>query len=225
MTVARPQSLTPQATATQLIAGPVGAMEVLLDTPLDTPRGIAIVTHPQPLLGGSARHKVPHTLARALREAGWLVARPNFRGVGASVGAHDHGIGETDDVLALAAQLRVLHPNLALALIGFSFGAFVQSRVAHTLANGGVPAVCVVLAGLPSGEVEGQRRYAPEANLSDALIVHGEYDERVALSGVLDWARPQGQPVVVVPGADHSFTGRLPVLRDLVLKHLADIGN
>ncbi|MEJ8827363.1 alpha/beta fold hydrolase [Variovorax humicola] len=208
-------------TGTILVDGPVGAMEVMVDAPIDAPRGIAVLTHPQPLLGGNSMHKIPHLLAKAMRDAGWLVARPNFRGVGASHGTHDGGIGETDDVLALVAQLRSAHPALPLALVGFSFGAFVQSRVARRLADRNEPARRVVLAGMPAGEVEGRRQYAPDTGLPDALIVHGENDTRVALSAVLDWARPQGQPVMVVPGADHFFTGRLPVLRSLVLSHLA----
>jgi alpha/beta superfamily hydrolase len=97
----------------------------------------------------------------------------------------------------------------------------VQSRVAHALLDRGVPAQRVALAGLPSGEVEGGRRYVPEGGLPDVLIVHGENDERVALSALLDWARPLSQPIVVVPGADHFFSGRLPILRALVLSHLA----
>ena len=210
-------------TGTVLVDGPAGAMEVLVDAPRAAPLGIAVVTHPQPLLGGTAMHKVPHVLARALRDEGWLAVRPNFRGVGASQGAHDGGIGETEDVLALVDLLRESRPGLPLALVGFSFGAFVQSRVARALADRGAPARRVVLAGLPNGEVEGQRRYVPESGLADALVVHGENDERVALSAVLDWARPQSQPVVVIPGADHFFTGRLPVLRALVLAHLANI--
>ena len=206
---------------TYLVEGPVGAMEVLVDAPKDAPRGIVVVAHPQPLLGGSAMHKIPLLLARTLRDAGWLAARPNFRGVGASQGAHDGGVGECDDLLALIKCLRELRPDLPLALVGFSFGAFVQSRVARALADREIPAKRVVLAGLPNGEVDGQRRYTPAGNLPSALIVHGENDEKVALSSVLDWARPQSQPIVVVPGADHFFTGRLPALRSLVLAHLA----
>jgi alpha/beta superfamily hydrolase len=142
--------------------------------------------------------------------------------VGASQGTHDAGIGETDDVLALIEQLRAIHPGLPLALIGFSFGAFVQSRVARALADRGEPAHHVVLAALPVGEVEGQRTYLPCGDLPRALIVHGESDERVPLGAVLDWARPQSsQAVVVVPGADHFFTGRLPMLRELALSHVS----
>lgn len=212
-------------TETILADGPAGAIETLVDAPAGSARGVAVVAHPQPLLGGSAAHKIPHLLARALRDAGWLAVRPNFRGVGASAGTHDEGIGETDDLLALAARLRAAHAGLPLALVGFSFGAFVQSRVARRLADGGAPARRVALAGMPAGEVGGGRRYAPDGDLPDALIVHGEHDERVPLAAVLDWARPQGQPVVVVPGTDHFFTGRLPVLRALVVSHVAQRGS
>jgi len=208
------------ASGPQLLDGPVGAIEVVFDLPPGAPIGIAIVAHPQPLLGGHAMHKVPQLLAHALRDAGWRVARPNFRGVGRSAGRHDDGIGETDDVLAMCDTLRGEWPGLRLALVGFSFGAFVQARVARALAERGAPAWRTCLAGLPFGEVDGGRRYETPDGLPDALVVHGEHDERVPLHAVLDWARPQTQPVVIVPGADHFFTGRLPLLRSLVLSHL-----
>ena len=205
--------------------GPAGAMEVLVDVPSGlAPRGVAIVAHPQPLLGGSAQHKVPHLLARAATGAGWLVLRPNFRGVGQSAGQHDAGDGETTDLLWLAAQLRTDFPQQPLALIGFSFGAFVQARVAAALQQAGQPADRVCLAGMPWGAVEGGRFYDTPQGLAHALVVHGECDSRVPLAAVLDWARPDGQVVSVVPGADHFFTGRLPVLRDLVLDFLARPG-
>lgn len=206
----------------QLLEGPAGPMEVVFDAPVGPVRGLAIVGHPQPLLGGSALHKVPAFLARALSGAGWWVARPNFRGVGRSTGTHDEGIGETEDVLALHRQLHAAHPELRVALIGFSFGAFVMARAASALAMAGTPAAHVCLAGMPFGEVEGGRRYdTPQGQIPEALVVHGELDERVPLASVLDWARPQVQPVVVVPAADHFFTGKLHVLRALVLSHLA----
>lgn len=204
----------------QLLEGAAGAMEVIIDAPRGEARGIAIVCHPQPLLGGHAMHKVPHFLARALCEAGWLVARPNFRGVGRSPGTHDAGIGETQDMLLLHQQLRAARPDLRIVLIGFSFGAFVQARVARELAERGQAPWRVCLAGMPSGEVAGQRRYDTPQGIPVALVIHGEQDERVPLAAVLDWARPQVQPVVVVPAADHFFTGKLHILRRLVLSHL-----
>jgi alpha/beta superfamily hydrolase len=62
--------------------------------------------------------------------------------------------------------------------------------------------------------------YEPPDGFPDAFAVHGEHDERVPLNPILDWARPRRQPVVVVPGADHFFTGKLPLLRSIVLDHL-----
>ena len=204
----------------QLVDGPAGPMEILIDLPQQAACGIVVLAHPQPLMGGSARHKVPHFLARGLAEAGWLVLRPNFRGVGRSAGTHDAGEAETDDLLALCHRLRAMQADLRLALVGFSFGAYVQARVAQRLADEGLPAWRTCLAGMPFGEVESGRRYATPDAFPDALVIHGEYDAIVPLSAVLDWARPETRPVVVVPGADHFFTGRLPVLRGLVVGHL-----
>ncbi len=207
-----------------LVTGPAGQLEVIVDAPESaSPCGLAVVAHPQPLLGGSAEHKLPQFMARALRDRGWLVLRPNFRGVGASEGLHDQGLGETDDLLVLVNSVSAGMPGLPLALVGFSFGAFVQSRVAERLLAAGRPAQAVMVAGMPAGDVEGGRHYDTGPAVPGMLVVHGEYDERVPLSAVLDWARPQRQPVTVVPGAGHVFTGRLPLLRDLLIGHLESL--
>ncbi len=205
----------PSATRTVWGAGAAGRIEILLDPPARQPRGVALVAHPQPLLGGSARHKVPHVLAHALRDQGWLALRPNFRGVGASEGRHDHGAGETEDLLALAAQARAEHPGLPLALMGFSFGAYVQSHVAARMAAAGDPALHVLLAGMPVGQVQDWRSYEPAA-VPGAWLVHGELDERAPLRALMEWSREPAHPVFVVPGADHFFTGRLQLLREFV---------
>jgi alpha/beta superfamily hydrolase len=204
-----------------MLEGPAGRIELLADTPVGAPLGLALVAHPQPLLGGSARHKIPHLLARAARDLGWLSLRPNFRGVGNSDGQHDQGYAETEDLLAVIAQMRSGYPALPLALIGFSFGAFVQSRVARRLADAGVPADRVGLAGLPVGDVDGKRSYRTESVPPGTLIVHGELDDSVPLGSILQWARPQALPVVVMPGADHFFAGHLPALRSLFISHLS----
>ena len=60
-----------------------------------------------------------------------VAVRPNFRGVGASEGSHDDGIGETDDLVAVVEQMRGRFGALPLALAGFSFGGYVQTRVAQ----------------------------------------------------------------------------------------------
>ena len=206
---------------THLVDGPVGSIEMMVDVPSSAaPSGVVVIGHPQPLLGGSAQHKVPHFLAKGFAEAGFVAVRPNFRGVGKTEGAHDAGSGETDDLLSLIHSIRNERPDLPLHLVGFSFGAFVQAKVADALTKAGVPANSVCLAGMPYGEVEGGRSYDTPKGLANALVIHGEMDERVPLSSVFEWARPSNQVVTVIPGADHFFAGRLHILRSLMLEFI-----
>lgn len=200
-------------------------MEVIVNRPTTaTPRGIAVVAHPHPLLGGSAKHKVPHALATALADTGWWVLRPNFRGVGRSSGEHDHGQGELEDLSALHAAIRHTHPDAPLVLLGFSFGAYVTAhlaaRLSARLAQSAEPEPRVVLMGLPYGQVPAGRHYDTPPPTANVRVIHGELDAAAPLSGVLDWARPSGQAVTVIPGADHFFSGRLPLLRTLVLESI-----
>lgn len=202
--------------------GPAGMIELLFDRPEDV-KGIAVVAHPNPALGGTAEHKVPAILARGLREAGWLTVRPNFRGVGGSEGLHDHGIGETDDLVAVSLRLQSMYPGLPLVLVGFSFGAYVQTGVARQLREQGHPAARLVLVGPGIGQVEGGRYYEAGEVPADTFVIHGENDERVPLGNVLRWAEPQTLPVVVIPGVDHFFTRRLPVLANAVRTNLQGV--
>lgn len=204
------------ATRLLRIAGPVGVIDTALDLPAGTPVGIAIVAHPHPLYGGSRDNKVAQTLARALLALGYVVWRPNFRGVGDSAGSFDEGKGETDDLLALIehAQAQADLPIAArerLVLAGFSFGSFVQTRVAQRLSEAGHPATRLVLIGAAVS------RFALQSVPADTLVIHGENDDTVPLQAVFDWARPQELPVVVIPGADHFFHRKLTLLKRIVL--------
>jgi alpha/beta superfamily hydrolase len=208
-----------------LIPGEAGNIEILVDTPRAPVCGVAVIAHPHPLQGGSAGHKVPHVLAKMLVARGYLAARPNFRGVGASEGEHDAGNGETVDTVAVVNHLLQAHSGLPLVLAGFSFGAFVMARAAQSLRASGVECPHLILAGTPWGTVEAQRSYETPPVPSTTLAIHGEKDERVTLAAVFDWARPQGLPVVVVPDANHFFTGKLGALERVVgayLDHLPD---
>jgi len=207
-------------TTRRTVDGPVGEIELFIDAPRSGPRGIAVIAHPQPLLGGTASHKVPQLLARTCRDLGWLAVRPNFRGVGGTAGTHGDGVGETDDLVAVVDALRAELPSAPLALVGFSFGAFVQGRVAARLAGEHRPVAHVVLAGFPVGTVDGGRTYDAGALPKGSVVIHGELDEHVPLSAVLSWARAHDQPVTVIPGADHFFNGKLGMLRLVVESEL-----
>lgn len=187
--------------------GPAGRIEVLLDNPSSQSKGIVLIAHPQPLLGGSPRHKIPHALAQTLKELGWTCLRPYFRGVGNTEGSYDHGTGETQDLLAIIATIRAHNPATPLALIGFSFGAFVISKVALALQQQGTPVQTTILLSLPAGTVETGRAYDTGRVPADSLIIHGEADLQVPLNNVLTWAGPTRHPIIVFPGADHFFKG------------------
>lgn len=193
------------------LQGSVGLMEGLLDLPAGAPRGIALVAHPHPLYGGTMENKVAQTLARTFVALGYVAARINFRGVGASEGVHDHGQGETDDMALLYRHMTEQYPGLPVALSGFSFGTFVQSQLAQRLAAAGTPAERLVLVGAAAGKW--QMADVP----ADTILIHGEHDETIPLLAVFDWARPQDVPVVVIPGADHFFHRKLGHIKNWVV--------
>ena len=196
------------------LAGPAGRIQLLRDQPADTPRGIAVIAHPHPLFGGTMDNKVVQTLARAFVQCGWTALRFNFRGVGASEGAHDNGEGETLDLLHL---VRELAPQGPIALAGFSFGAYVTARALQALWSER-DVRTIVLVGTAAARF--QVPALPPESLERTLAIHGEVDDTVPLAAALDWARPQSLPVTVVPGVEHFFHGQLPLLKNLVVRHL-----
>ncbi|RQO58127.1 alpha/beta hydrolase [Variovorax sp. KBW07] len=197
------------------LQGAAGAIEVQRDLPADAAsRGIAVIAHPHPLFGGTMDNKVVQTLARAFVACGWTTVRFNFRGVGASEGVHDEGRGELEDMLNVVGQLA---PEGPLAIAGFSFGAFVASCAAEKLwAARDVQQIVLIGTAASRFSVATLPAEAHER----MLVVHGEADDTVPLSAVMDWARPQSLPVTVVPGGGHFFHGQLPLLKSLVVRHL-----
>lgn len=202
-------------TARERVTGSAGWIEVAVDRPAQAPRGLALVAHPHPLHGGTLDNKVAQTLARAWLQLGYTTLRPNFRGVGASEGRYDAGRGETEDLRAVLAHYAT--PGQPLALAGFSFGAFVAARLALALRGEGVELGDLTLVGPAVVNFEVPTLSHDGAALARRiLVVHGERDEVVPLPAVLDWARPQQQPVLVVPGAGHFFHGMLTPLKSWV---------
>ena len=194
-----------------LLDGPAGKIEVDVSEPaVETGgrRGIALIAHPHPLMGGTKDNKVVTTLARTFNALGYVALRPNFRGVGATAGVHDEGRGETSDLIAVARYAQAHYGSLPLVCAGFSFGSFVQTRVAKELH----PDQLVLVA-------PAVNRFPTETVPPGTLIIHGDLDDVVPLQAVLEWARPQNLAVVVVPGGEHFFHGRLHQLQDIVTRY------
>jgi alpha/beta superfamily hydrolase len=194
------------------LAGAAGSMECVLDLPEGAPRGIALVAHPHPLYGGTMDNKVAATLARTFVALDYVAARFNFRGVGSSEGVHDHGAGETDDMMIMLEHMQARYPGLPVALSGFSFGTFVQARLYQRLAAAGRAPERLVLIGTAAGKWP-----VPDVP-PDTIVIHGEVDDTITLIQVLDWARPQDLPVIVIPGADHFFHRKLGHIKNLVIQ-------
>jgi alpha/beta superfamily hydrolase len=200
--------LPPASLARVVIEGPAGGIETDINDPGSARRGIALIAHPNPLQGGTKDNKVVTTLAKTFFALGHVAARPNFRGVGATAGTFDEGHGEAEDLGAVAAYLRQHYGELPLVLAGFSFGAYVQTIAARRIR----PRRMVLVA-------PAVNRFKAETVAPDTLVIHGENDDVVPLAAVLEWARPQELPIVVVPGGEHFFHGRLHLLADIVVRH------
>ena len=192
------------STRREFVAGPAGRIECAVDEPQGEKRGVALIAHPHPLFGGTLDNKVVQTLARAFVELGYQAWRPNFRGVGETEGTHDEGRGELEDLAAVLSGIR----TEKFILAGFSFGASLAAKLAERQTP-----EWLVLVGV------GITRIMAPPVAPGTLVIHGELDDTVPLAAVLDWARPQELPVVVVPGADHYFHRKLPILKALVQRN------
>ena len=184
-----------------------GRLEAVYREVLD-PLGVAVICHPHPLHGGTLHNKVVFRAARGLEAADIATVRFNFRGAGASQGKHDHGEGEQRDFEAALRWIRARHPGMKAIAGGFSFGAWVASRVACDL-----PEVAgVFLIGTPVDSYDflylGRCR-------KPKLFIHGSNDEHgdaeKLAQRVGTW--PDSE-MVLVESADHFFSDQLEVVEE-----------
>lgn len=198
------------------VTGKAGQIEGLVHQPEDIPCGIAVVAHPLPTMGGNMDNKVAVTLAKTFAEMGCVAVRFNFRGVGASEGQFTGGDGEEQDMVDVVRYAQEqFGEELPLLLSGFSFGGYVATRTAQRLKPQHLVLAAPAVGRFTAGDM-------PEVP-PDTLVIHGEHDDVVPLAEALDWARPQHLPIVVLPGAEHFFHGRLTQLRDIVKRHFSGV--
>jgi alpha/beta superfamily hydrolase len=194
------------------LEGPSGRLEALLEE-VASPRFTAVVCHPHPLMGGSMHTHAVHRIARAVRLAGGVSLRFNYRGVGLSQGRYDRGAGEADDAGAALAFLAGRYPHHPRLCCGFSFGAI--AALAAGPRDPGV--VGLLLAGLPLAPVADlPRDLGPLRDLPlPVAVLQAERDQfgapdlvRAALLGAAGPRR-----VAVVKRATHLFTESLEDLQ------------
>lgn len=202
----------PPKAETLFINGPAGRLEAILERPVDAVSiGHVVVCHPHPLHGGTMHNKVAHTLARAFLRTGFTALRFNFRGTGDSEGSYDNGDGELDDALAAMTWLREQQADLPIWLAGFSFGAAIAVKAAATSKVDGLISVAPAISRFASG-LETQ----PECPW---LVLQGDEDELVAVDETVTWldGLVPGPELLILPGAEHFFHGRLVELREAVM--------
>lgn len=199
------------------IQGPAGALQAILETPQHASMThVGVVCHPHPQHGGTMTNKVAHILARSFNEAGAPSVRFNFRGVGASAGVYDEGVGETDDTIAVLDWAAQRWRGSQLWLAGFSFGGAVAIRAAakRKIERLITVAPAVQRIGLEAGEL-------PRCPW---LLVQGDQDELVNPAEIQRWVASlePGPELKILSGVDHFFHGRLNELRDLVVSWLSE---
>jgi uncharacterized protein len=214
---------TPRVRSVDL-RGPAGRLEAVVNEGTPEARFAAVVCHPHPKGGGTLHNKVAYHAMKALNAPewglGWPVLRFNFRGTGLSEGEHD-GRAETGDVLAALDWLETTY-RLPTVLVGFSFGAAMALKAAtedrHRLR-------AIAALGLPTHAEGRSYRYSFLKDLKvPKLFLSGDQDQfapRAELERVAAEASDPKQ-IVLIPGADHFFAGRLEPMQDALTSWLKE---
>lgn len=189
--------------------GPAGRLEALYRE-LQDPAAVAVVCHPLPTGGGTLHNKVVFRTARGLENANVATLRFNFRGVGISGGKFDNGEGEQDDVTAAIEWVKRKHPDKKLFVGGFSFGAWVATRVACERTD--VDAMFLV--GTPVNKYDFSYLRSCERPM---LFIHGTQDEHGDVNKVDKLVQSvRNAESVTVTGADHFFTKQLEAVEETI---------
>jgi alpha/beta superfamily hydrolase len=206
----------PDETMSFALAGPAGKLECEAK-PSDAEHrrhAVAVICHPLSTDGGSMHNKVVTMIDRSLRESGVDTVIFNFRSVGASEGAFDQGIGESEDLAAVVAWVRQARPGATLWLAGFSFGSYVTLRNAVRLHAAALISVAPPAAGRGWDFAQVDLPSCPW------LVVMGDADEIVEPQAVYDWidALPEDRRphLVSMEDTSHFFHRRLMDLRGAI---------
>ncbi len=188
-----------------------GMLEAILKEPIGAATGAAVVSHPHPLGQGTMHNKVVYRVAAGLVEAGLITIRFNFRGVGASTGAHDDGIGERQDVKDVLDYLTENYPNQPITLAGFSFG----SRVGSEVSLNDERILRLISIGTPVDKYDFSFL---KNNKKPILFVHGDRDEFGAVENLRKLVETLEceKELIVFENCGHFFDEHLNELKDAV---------
>jgi alpha/beta superfamily hydrolase len=169
-------------------------------------------------------NKVVYHATKALNGPEWglecPVLRFNFRGTGSSQGVHD-GKAETGDVLAALEWLENEYKR-PLVVVGFSFGAAMAlAACCRNTPQDSKDIRAIAAIGLPIRS-DAARSEEPSYDYSfitncaiPKLFLSGDRDEFAPQAELIQAAASAAPPkqTVLVPGADHFFTGQLELMQ------------
>lgn len=200
-----------------LIKGPVGHLEVAVTVPRDLKQQdkVFVMFHPLPIEGGTMHNKVVTTACRAMEQLGLATVRFNFRGVGESEGAFDHGVGEREDAKAVLNWIRQSYPDIQIWLGGFSFGGAIAYQICHE------PNVMQLLTIAPGITRFVMNDFAEPSISIPWLVIQGDADEIIPPQAVYDWlaALKSQHQLIKFEGVGHFFHGQLVPLREAIKQH------
>lgn len=207
------------------LKGPAGRLEALLNTGAPDARFAAIVCHPHPSGGGTLHNKVVYHAMKALNAPDWGLRSPvlrfNFRGVGLSDGVHD-GEAEAGDVLAALDWLE-REFELPIVMVGFSFGAAMALRACPGQSLRDLRAL--VALGLPIQARGPAYDYSLLKNLPfPKLFLSGDRDQFASVTELNNIVASAAEPkrLILIPGADHFFTGQLEPMQNALATWLKE---
>ncbi len=198
-----------------LLQGLAGQLEAVLTVPEQIKdKFVAFIGHPHSLQGGTMNNKVVTTLVRVFKELGIPSLRFNFRGVGQSEGIYNGGIGESEDMIALATSWQKEQPDSKLLFAGFSFGSYVAYRAAAQLDS-----ILLITIAPPVHHYD-YTEYNPQP--TPWLIIQGDADEVVPYSLVMNYAQQASPEIPVIEFADtgHFFHGKLIELKTKLIEYI-----
>ena len=191
------------------IPGSVGRIEAHFDAAADGRGTLAILCHPHPQYGGSMHDGVLDIAARVMLDHGIDCIRFNFRGVGGSDGRYDDGVGEVDDLIAVANWATENHADHELWLAGYSFGSSIVFKALSQLET-----KFALLIAPPVGMMA----FPDEIDTSAVHAIAGDQDNFVDSEQFI--AR-FGDRANLLNGADHFFGGYQNQLSDAVAQAIA----
>lgn len=191
------------------------SLEGLVDEPAE-PKGVVVLCHPHPRMGGTMRAPLLGALVDELVERRWAVVRFNFRGVGDSEGTAGTGEAEVADALGTMDLARERYGEAPLGLCGWSFGAAVALHIAPEV---GDLLACVSIAPAIDAKPEITRGAPDETTYTvpaPTLVLVGANDDQVAPDRCRQWAEATGARFVEMTGANHFFWARYEPLASAV---------